>query len=90
MRTLLQRMGWNSETTTHGIRAAFKTWATERTNYPREVVEFCLSHVQGDELEQAYMRGDILDKRRRLMQEWADFCEHGDQQSDNNVVSIRA
>jgi len=47
--------------------AAFKTWATERTNYPREVVELCLSHVQGEALERAYQRGDILDKRRRLM-----------------------
>ncbi len=48
MLDLLDRMGWADRTTTHGIRAAFKTWATERTNYPREVVELCLSHVQGD------------------------------------------
>ena len=48
MSGLLERMGWNGRTTTHGLRAAFKTWATERTNYPREVVELCLSHVQGD------------------------------------------
>ena len=89
MSGLLERMGWNSRTTTHGIRAAFKTWATERTNYPREVVELCLSHVQGDALERAYQRGDILDKRRRLMQEWADFCE-GAQQQAGNVVPIRA
>jgi hypothetical protein len=60
------------------------------TNYPREVVELCLSHVQGDALERAYQRGDILDKRRRLMQEWADYCQHGDQQQADNVVAIRA
>ena len=42
----LERMGWNSQTMTHGIRAAFKTWVTARSNYPREVVELCLSHVQ--------------------------------------------
>ena len=90
MRDLLRRIGWLDRTTAHGIRAAFKTWATERTDYPREVVELCLSHSQGDPLERAYQRGDILDKRRRLMQEWADFCEHGDQQSDTNVVPIRA
>jgi hypothetical protein len=40
------RLKWNDRTTVHGIRAAFKTWATERTNYPREVVELCLSHVK--------------------------------------------
>jgi integrase len=89
MLSLLDRIGWADRTTTHGIRAAFKTWATERTNYPREVVELCLSHVQGDPLERAYQRGDIIDKRRRLMQEWADFCENGEQQA-GNVVPIRA
>jgi integrase len=90
MLALVGRLKWNDRTTVHGIRSAFKTWATERTNYPREVVELCLSHVQGDPLERAYQRGDILDKRRRLMQEWSDFCEHGDQQQAGNVVAIRA
>jgi integrase len=89
MLSLLARIGWKDRTTTHGIRAAFKTWATERTNYPREVVELCLSHVQGDPLERAYQRGEILDKRRRLMQEWADFCEGAEQQA-GNIVPIRA
>jgi integrase len=89
MLSLLARIGWADRTTTHGVRAAFKTWATERTNYPREVVELCLSHVQGDPLERAYQRGDILDKRRRLMQEWADFCDGAHQQADN-VVAMRA
>jgi integrase len=74
MLDLLSRIGWDDRTTTHGIRAAFKTWATERTNYAREVVELCLSHVQGDPLERAYQRGDILEKRRQLMQAWADYC----------------
>jgi integrase len=91
MLDLIERMEWNDRTTVHGIRAAFKTWATERTNYPREVVELCLSHVQGDPLERAYQRGDILEKRRRLMQEWADFCTTGrDAMSESNVVAIRA
>ena len=86
---LLERIGWADRTTTHGIRAAFKTWATERTNYPREVVELCLSHVQGDPLERAYQRGDIIGKRRRLMLEWADYCENGEQ-AGQNIVPIRA
>jgi integrase len=91
MLDLLERMGWKTRTTTHGIRAAFKTWATERTNYAREVVELCLSHVQGDPLERAYQRGDILEKRRQLMQAWADFCEKGEQTgAGSNVVALRA
>jgi hypothetical protein len=53
------------------------------------IIAAYLSHAQGDPLERAYQRGDILDKRRRLMQEWADFCEHGAQDS-RNVVPIRA
>jgi integrase len=89
MLDLLGRMGWNAKTTTHGIRAAFKTWATERTNYAREVVELCLSHVQGDPLERAYQRGDIIGKRRQLMQDWADYCEHGERTA-GNVVPLRA
>jgi integrase len=89
MLALLRRMGWKDQTTTHGIRAAFKTWATEHTNYPREVVELCLSHVQGDPLERAYQRGDILEKRRRLMQDWADYCT-SESAGAGNVVSLRA
>jgi integrase len=90
MLDLLGRMGWNDRTTAHGIRAAFKTWATERTNYAREVVELCLSHVQGNPLERAYQRGDIIEKRRQLMQVWADYCENGEQAITTNVVPIRA
>ncbi len=91
MLDLLDRMEWSDRTTTHGIRSAFKTWATERTNYPREVVELCLSHVQGDPLERAYQRGDIIEKRRQLMQSWADYCESGEQAIDaGNVVPLRA
>ena len=89
MRDLLRRLRWKDRTTPHGIRAAFKTWATERTNYAREVVELCLSHVQGDPLERAYQRGDIIEKRRQLMQAWADYCEQDDQTADN-VVPMRA
>ena len=60
--------------TAHGFRATFKTWATERTNFPREVVEAALAHVSGDKLEAAYQRADIFDKRLRLITAWADYC----------------
>jgi integrase len=60
--------------TVHGFRAAFRTWASERTNFPRELVEVGLAHVVGDKVEEAYQRGDMLEKRRRLMTAWADYC----------------
>ena len=68
----LRRMGY--KVTTHGFRATFRKWAAERTNYPREVVEACLAHVIGNKVEAAYQRGDLFQKRRRLMSEWATYC----------------
>jgi integrase len=58
----------------HGFRSSFKDWATERTGYPREAVEMALAHAIGDKVEAAYRRGDLFDKRRRLMADWAKFC----------------
>jgi hypothetical protein len=59
MLDLLGRMRRSGKTATHGLRAAFRTWATERTGFAREVVELCLFHVQGDPLERAYQRGEL-------------------------------
>ena len=64
---LLRRME-RDHVTTHGFRATFKTWATERTLFQNEVVEAALAHVVGSKVEQAYRRGDMFEKRRRLMQ----------------------
>jgi integrase len=58
----------------HGFRSSFKDWATERTGYPREAVEMALAHAIGDKVEAAYRRGDLFEKRRRLMADWAKFC----------------
>jgi integrase len=60
--------------TVHGFRACFKTWCSEATNTPSEVAEMALGHVVGSAVERAYARGDMLDKRRALMSEWASFC----------------
>jgi integrase len=64
----------NRDVVPHGFRSSFRDWAAERTNFPREVVEAALAHIAGDETERAYQRGDLLEKRRRLMAEWAAFC----------------
>jgi integrase len=60
--------------TTHGFRSTFRDWAAERTNFPREVAEMALAHTIGDKVEAAYRRGDLFEKRRKLMEAWAGFC----------------
>ncbi len=58
----------------HDFRSCFQDWCAERTNYPSEVAEMALAHAIGDKVEAAYRRGDLLEKRRRLMKDWAAFC----------------
>ena len=57
----------------HGLRSSFRDWAAECTNYPREVAEIALAHSVGSAVERAYRRGDMVEKRRALMADWADF-----------------
>jgi integrase len=71
---LLRRMG-HSDITTHGFRSSFRDWAGEASSFQREVVEAALAHTVGDATERAYRRGDALEKRRRLMEAWADYLE---------------
>lgn len=70
----LKRMG-RSDLTVHGFRSTFRDWAAESTAYPRDVCEMALAHAIEDKSEAAYRRGDLLEKRARLMAEWADFCD---------------
>ncbi|WP_218919035.1 tyrosine-type recombinase/integrase [Thiomonas intermedia] len=63
--------------TVHGFRSAFRTWCEEETSYPRSVTEAALAHVNADKVEAAYQRSDLYAKRKRLMQDWADFCRSG-------------
>jgi integrase len=72
MPMLLRRLGVSA--TVHGFRSAFRDWAGDETHFPREVAEAALSHAVGDRTEQSYRRNDALEKRRELMDTWADFC----------------
>ena len=72
MMAVLKRMN-RADLTVHGFRATFRTWAAERTMFPREVAEAALAHVVGDDTERAYQRGDLFEKRRKLMEEWGSF-----------------
>lgn len=60
--------------TTHGFRSTFRDWAAETTSYPAEVVEMALAHTIDNRVEAAYRRGDLFEKRKRLMGAWAEAC----------------
>ncbi|HEY6255013.1 MAG TPA: integrase arm-type DNA-binding domain-containing protein [Xanthobacteraceae bacterium] len=72
----------------HGFRATFKTWASEQTNFARELAEVALAHDVGDATEQAYQRGDLLDKRRRLMDAWGKFASTPPIEKGDKVVAL--
>ncbi len=69
---VMRRLGARPSTV-HGFRSSFRDWAGDETHFQREVAEAALSHLVGDKAEQAYRRGDALDKRRELMDAWAAF-----------------
>ncbi len=83
---VLKRMG-RADLTAHGFRSTFRDWGGDETDTPREVLEAALAHIVGDKAEQAYRRGDALEKRRHLMTQWADFCEG---KKGGTVVQLRA
>ena len=62
------------DATVHGFRSAFRDWAAECTNFTNEVCEAALAHVIENKAEAAYRRGDLFDKRRKLMEAWAAYC----------------
>jgi integrase len=88
MLEVLARMK-RDDVTTHGFRSTFRDWCAEATNYPREIAEAALAHVNKDRVESAYLRGDHLEKRRLLMNEWAKFCAKPAVVPAVNVVEMR-
>lgn len=70
---LMRRMG--AEAVPHGFRSTFRDWAAERTAYPGDMAEMALAHTIADKVEAAYRRGDMFEKRRRMMADWAEFCD---------------
>jgi integrase len=83
MEMILRRMKANG-VTVHGFRSSFRDWCGEVSTFPREIAEAALAHISGDATERAYRRGDALEKRRALMEAWANYCES----KSGNVVSI--
>jgi integrase len=73
--------------TTHGFRSTFRDWAAERTNFPREIAEMALAHTISDKVEAAYRRGDLFEKRRKLMEAWAGFLAKPVPADGDNIVT---
>jgi integrase len=89
MLALLKRMG-RDDITGHGFRSSFRDWCAEATAYPREIAEAALAHVNKDRVESAYLRGDHLEKRRRLMTDWSEVCARADAGEAENVIALRS
>ncbi|PKO79361.1 MAG: integrase [Betaproteobacteria bacterium HGW-Betaproteobacteria-13] len=71
---VLKRMN-RPDLTAHGFRSTFRDWAAEATDYPRDMAEMALAHTVSDKVEAAYRRGDMFEKRRKMMADWAAHCE---------------
>lgn len=70
----------------HGFRSSFRMWCAEATDTPREIAETALSHVTGSKVERSYMRGDFLERRKVLMQRWADYCSN----TESKVIPLHS
>ena len=81
MSMLLRRM--QVDVTVHGFRSSFRDWCAESTGYAHEVAEMALAHTIDNKVERAYRRGDLFEKRRRLMGDWATFCISGGVDREN-------
>jgi integrase len=88
LRKALHRHG-GAGVTVHGFRSAFRDWGGEKTAAPRELLEVALAHAVGGATEAAYARGDLLEKRRRVMQQWATHCATPPARDTARVVSMR-
>mgnify|MGYP002631385534 CR=1 FL=1 len=75
--------------TVHGFRSAFKDWASEATHTPNIVSEMALAHTVSDKVEAAYRRGELIEKRRILMKDWADWCARPPVEKGGNVTELR-
>ena len=75
--------------TVHGFRSAFRDWAGDETTFPREIAEAALAHKVGNEVERAYRRSDALEKRRKLMQAWADFLSNAKASNVSKLSTAR-
>ena len=89
LRELIKKLA-GADVTVHGLRSTFRDWAAEQTNVQREVAEVALAHAIPDAVEAAYRRGDLFDKRRKLMGAWAAYCAKVETDAGKVVALARA
>jgi integrase len=89
MRGMRERRELTVDAVPHGFRSTFRDWAAEQTNYPDEIRKAASGHAVGDAVKEAYQRTDLLEKRRRLMIEWAHYLERASICKVTKVVGIR-
>ena len=89
MRGMRERGELIGEGVPHGFRSTFRDWSAEQTSYPDEIRKTASGHTVGDSVQQAYQRTDLLEKRRRLMDDWANFLDKPSVAKSANVTSIR-
>jgi integrase len=89
LRAVMRRAG--RAETVHGMRAGFSTWAHEQTGHSNHAIELSLAHSIGSEVEKAYRRSDLFQKRRKLMEQWAAYCASPlvVQRAEGKIVPIR-
>lgn len=90
MRGMRERGELSVEAVPHGFRSTFRDWAAEQTSYSDEIRKAASGHMVGDSVKEAYQRSDLLDKRRNLMQEWANYLDLISSNHTGNATSIRA
>jgi integrase len=83
---LMRRVG-AGDVTVHGMRASFRMWAADVAHAPFEIAEAALAHQVGNAVVQAYQRSNMLERRRPIMQSWADFVTG---KTASNVIALRA
>jgi integrase len=88
MRGMRERGELTVEAVPHGFRSSFRDWAAEQTAYPDEIRKAASGHTVGDAVKEAYQRTDLLDKRRKLMNEWAVFLDRASVRHDANATPI--
>ena len=89
MRGMRERGELTMEAVPHGFRSTFRDWAAEQTAYPDEIRKAASGHIVGNAVQQAYQRTDLLEKRRRLMEDWADFIDQPSGATRASITPIR-
>lgn len=89
MKDMRKRNEYKSDGVPHGFRSTFRDWAAEQTNYPDELRKVASGHKVGDSVQQAYQRTDLLEKRRRLMSDWANFLDKPSTIQSSKITPIK-